>query len=213
MDTKSFPDKAGEFLQANSRHVLQRFLLEPVRGTWHPNGFAVFHFGDIAGLGRLRLHIWEKGKRVELKGQPSIHSHPWGVCSLVVGGCYQDTLYEARPSSVAGPNRLRGYRIRYGGVDEGDELRLGPEWYEVSVSAERTVQDGTLHYVPAGILHATRIPLNEFAATVLITSENVDLSKLLLLGDANFDGVRYVRPDVSADDLDQMRVHLERTNA
>src|ERR1017187_10377478 len=95
MFSGSFSTEAEVVLRANAQRVLARFLSEPRQGRWHPNGFAVFHIGDAKGLGEMRLHVWPRGKRVGLVGQPAIHSHPWDLCSLVVAGCYRDTLYRA----------------------------------------------------------------------------------------------------------------------
>jgi hypothetical protein len=210
MISKSFFSEAEIALRASAHDTLRRFLSEPQEGTWHPNGFAVFHFGDITDLGRMRLHVWPRGTRIALDGQPAVHSHPWDLCSLVVAGCYLDTLYHASEFDVEGPNRLRGYGLQFGGRGEGDQLGLGAVWYEVTVAAERTVTEGTVHNIAAGALHEAKIPLHMFTATLLITSEVVDLNKLLLIGDDKFDGVSYVRPAVSAEDHDQMRMELAK---
>jgi hypothetical protein len=213
MINEKFADKAESLLRKSATQVLRDFLANPQAGKWHPNGFAVFHMAHFAGLGQMRLHVWAPGKRVALEGQPAIHSHPWAVSSLVVGGRYVDTLYKAVAFNEEGPGRLQGYGLEIGPPEKGDELQLNGNWYEVSVLAERAFAIGEVHTIPSGVLHEVKVPLDGFAATLLVTSDDVDRAKLLLLGDGDFDKVRYVRPNVSPDDLEDMRLELAEAMA
>jgi hypothetical protein len=207
----SFFSEAETFLRTSAQSILEQFLARPREGQWHPNGFAVFHLGDVKGLGQMRFHVWPRGIRVALDGQPAIHSHPWELCSLVIAGCYRDTLYRAREFEVGGPGRLQKFDMRFGSGDEGDQVCPVAVWYEVEVAEERTVSEGSFHQMRAGVLHASQIPLDAFAATLLITGKVIDLSKLLLVGDGTFGKRSYVRPAVSAEELDQ--IHAELINA
>ena len=81
-------------------------------------------------------------------------------------------------------------------------------WYEVAVSDERTIMEGNSHQVAAGVLHESPIPLDSFVATLLITSEVVDMSKLLLIGDGKFGQRLYARPTVSVEQLEYMKTDL-----
>jgi hypothetical protein len=195
-------------LRNSAEKVLDQFLSEALEGKWHPNGFAVFHFGEVEGLGEMRFHVWPRGVRVALDGQPAIHSHPWEFCSLVIAGCYRDTLYRAREFDSEGIGRLQGYRIKFGAGYEGDQLCPVAVWYEVTVDEERTIMEGSLHHMSAGVLHASEIPLDTFVATLLITSKIMDPGKLLLVGERNFSEQRYVRPKVSVEQLDYMKEDL-----
>jgi len=208
MFSGSFSSSAEIVLRTSAQGVLDRFLSEPGEGRWHPNGFAVFDLGDVEGLGQMRFHVWPSGIRVALEGQPAIHSHPWDMCSLVIAGCYRDTLYRARQFNVDEPGRLQGYSVQFGSGDQGDQLCLDSMWYDVTAEQERTVTKGSLHQIPAGVLHAAQIPLHTCVATLLITSKFINLSKLLLLGDGNFDKKSYVRPAVSVEELDHLRADL-----
>lgn len=205
---ESFFTKSEIILRTRARSALLRFLSDPGEGKWHPNGFAVFHLGDLEGLGRLRLHLWPRGLRIALEGQPAIHSHPWDLCSLVIAGCYRDTLYRVREFDVDGPGRLRGFDVRFGRSGEGDTVYPLERWYEVAVSDERTIMEGNSHQVAAGVLHESPIPLDSFVATLLITSEVVDMSKLLLIGDGKFGQRLYARPTVSVEQLEYMKTDL-----
>jgi hypothetical protein len=205
---KSFDIEAEDFLRSVASGITAQFLSGRFEGSWHPNGFAVFHAGEAEGLGRLRLHVWARGQRVTLDGQPAIHSHPWDLCSLVLAGCYEDTIYRAEEFSAAVPGLLQGYRIRFGAAREGDTAYPLPIWYRLTASEQRSVTTGHCHRLAAGVLHATHVPHSSFAATLVLTSRAVDLEKLLLIGDVAFGAKTYVRPAVSAGDLASMQLDL-----
>lgn len=208
MSTRSFSSQAEIALGNSAQSVVDQFLSEQREGKWHPNGFAVFHFGEIKGLGEMRFHVWPRGIRVALNGQPAIHSHPWEFCSLVIAGCYRDTIYRVREFNSDGAGRLQGFHIKFGGGYEGDKLCPVAVWYEATADEERTIAEGSFHQVPAGVLHASQIPLNTFVATLLITSKVIDPGKLLLVGDGNFGEKSYVRPTVSVEGLEQIKADL-----
>jgi hypothetical protein len=205
---ESFYAEAENMLRTRARGVLHQFLLDSHEGRWHPNGFAVFNLGELEGLGRLRLHVWPRGLRIALEGQPAIHSHPWDLCSLVIAGCYTDTLYRAQEFDSDGPGRLRGFHLRFGSGREGDELCPVPLWYELTVTDKRAIMIGQLHQMAAGVLHESPIPHDAFVATLLIASQVVDLGKLLLVGDGNFGKRLYTRPPVSVKQLRDMKTAL-----
>lgn len=204
----AFSINAETFLRSSVQSVVTTFLSEPQDGSWHPNGFAVFHFGEVPSLGRLRLHVWPRRLRVALKGQPAIHSHPWELCSLVIAGSYRDALYKAREFDKGGSCRLQGFNLQSGIAGEGDLAAPVPMWYEVTVVKERTVVEGSFHYLPAGVLHTAEIPDDQFAATLLITGETIDPKKLLLIGSPEFPATRYARPRVSVEELGHIRSNL-----
>lgn len=211
MSEQSFARDAEKLLRRRAVDILRDFPHEARARHWHPNGFAVFHLGEIAGLGRLRFHVWPRGLRVPLEGQPAIHSHPWALFSLVIVGCYKDIIYRVRRFDVDAPGRLRGFDIRFGPVDEGDYVYPIAAWYDVTISEERTVPEGHIHQVPAGVLHETPIDLDTCVATLLVTSVTTDPGKLLLIGDSAFGERTYKRPQISdaqlayiVEDLKQM---------
>jgi hypothetical protein len=205
---KSFDIEAEAFLRSVAGGLIAQFLSGRFEGSWHPNGFAVFHAGEVEGLGRMRLHVWARDQRVTLDGQPAIHSHPWDLCSLVLAGCYEDTIYRAEEFSAPGPGLLQGYQIRFGAASEGDATNPLPIWYRLTASEQRGVATGQCHRLAAGVLHATHVPHSSFAATLVLTSRAVDLEKLLLIGDVAFGAQTYVRPAVSTGDLACMQLDL-----
>jgi hypothetical protein len=205
---RSFDIEAEDVLRARAPEIAARFLSNQLEGSWHPNGFAVFHAGEVEGLGRMRLHIWARDQRVALDGQPAIHSHPWSLCSLVIAGCYEDVIYQAEEFNAAAPDRLQGYRIRFGAVGQGDETHPVPIWYRLTAIEHRTVVAGQLHRLASGVLHATHVPYSGFAATLVVTSQVIEPDKLLLIGDQAFGARVYVRPAVAANDVARMQHDL-----
>jgi hypothetical protein len=169
---------------------------------------AIFHLATVEGLGEMRLHVWPRGMRVSLSGQPAIHSHPWELCSLVIAGCYRDIIFRVKEFDTDRAGRLQGFAVKFGSKDEGDRVCPVAAWYDVTVDEERTIMEGGFHQMSAGVLHATQIPLDTFVATLLITNKVQDLSKLLLLGDGCFGEKSYVRPIVSVEELDHMGADL-----
>lgn len=204
----TFAHNAERYLRSRSTAILRDFVSGVVPGKWHPNGFAVFHLGEVPELGRLRLHVWPYQLRVPLVGQPAIHSHPWELCSLVVAGAYTDTVFRARRAEGRGPGRVRGFTIRFGDEETGDEVLPLDMWYDVEASEHRRVTRGQCHFVVPGLLHETIIGADEFAATLLVTSKAVSPEKLLLLGDGDFPQQWYRRPEVSSEHLARIKTEL-----
>lgn len=207
----SFFSEAEAILRDSAQSVLHKFLSVHQDGKWHPNGFAVFHLEDPEGLGRLRFHVWPRGLRISLEGQPAIHSHPWDLCSLVIAGCYTDTLYQVRECDRESQGRLRGFVVRRGGEHEGDLVCPTLSWYEVIGKEHRAIPEGSIHRVPLGVLHESHIPLNKCVATLLIASKTTDFSKVLLVGNSSFGERRYLRPQVSTEELNRIRLDLAAT--
>ena len=198
---RSFAERAEQYLRKNVDAVIEQFSRGAWEGTWHPNGFAVFHVANVEELGHVRLHVWARGIRVKLDAQPEVHSHPWDLCSLVISGTYMDTLYRAEQRDQAGPGLFRGYDVKLGTAGEGDELVAREGWYATDVVDQRVVKCGEVHVIPAGALHATTVDVTGFAATLLMTSDQVDRSRLVLIGGGEFDTNPYIRPVVTENEL------------
>ncbi len=201
MKTDQFYKYSEEFLKNCRNEVLQSFMSNPPAGKWHPNGFAVFYIRDIENIGKLRLHVWPKGIRIALDGQPKIHSHPWDLCSLVIAGVYQDTIYESVRYEEFSPERQQEFRLKFGSPMEGDQLKLVDAWHTIIESRRRKISQGNCHCLSAGVLHSTNIPIDEFVITIMLSGLNANFEKLMLIGDRHFGERSYVRPEVAMEHI------------
>lgn len=209
MKSSKFYTDAEVFLSKNVSLVVDDFLNGRLRGRWHPMGFAVFHLGNVSKLGKLRFHMWPKALRVQLDGQPKLHSHSWDMCSLVVAGVYQDGIYSVCDSSAGERDAQQGFEADYK-TDEESEIFPVARWYKVVRTEHRTIRKGQFHHLDAGRIHATHINHNSFATTFAMTSEKIDENKMLLIGDGAVGQLKYDRPAVTQSQLQKMRRNLER---
>jgi hypothetical protein len=208
--TADFEREAERFLRRHAMTLLRDWLEAPAAGTWHPNGFAVFHLGEVDHLGRLRLHAWPSGQRIALEGQPAVHSHPWDLCSLVLTGRYQDVIYEAREvfpnEGKASEDHLQRFELELGEPGAGDRVYPVDRWFAPVSVDTRGVTAGDVHQLPAGRLHRAIIPPDEFVATLVLTSQ--PRGEVQLLGNGSFGDRTYVRPPVSREGVASIKAHL-----
>jgi hypothetical protein len=136
--------------------------------NWHPNGFAIWVVQEVAGLGKLRLHIWPAEDRVVRPWGPRIHRHGWYLASTVLAGTYRDVLYEdADSASSAAWSPMTPYRIDIRTAGQRDIVAEDGEIF-VRVGEWRSVSAPGFHHVPVGVFHETLIPDGQYAATLII---------------------------------------------
>lgn len=140
----------------------------PVR--WNPGSFMVFPLGMHDHLGSLRLHVWTAGLRETSHG-PNIHEHGWHLSSLVLAGPYTDNLYQLeqvqKPPGEEGLLRLYMTERGQGGHDAltTDGALVGPR-----IIAERSIPQGQIHHIEAGVYHFTTVPLDRLVVTLVVDS-------------------------------------------
>lgn len=160
MTNTTFYREAETFIQTNVKRITDEFLSGRFPGNWHPLGFAVFDLGEVKGLGKLRFHMWPRGLRVALKGQPVIHSHPRDMCSYVIAGTFIDTLYHAKKTDKESSSQLQGFKLLQIS-DEESEIYPVSTWYEVISDEDRTINSGDFHHIPAGYFTGLRCLLKD----------------------------------------------------
>jgi hypothetical protein len=148
---------------------------------WHPNSFLVFDLPFTSSWGQLRMHIWPAGARVVRGWGPTVHRHGWHLASRVLAGNYSDLLYEDSASAPAGS----GWRLTHAftvDVDpiEPDMIKPAGSIFYLRERERRQVEAESFHYIPAGVFHDTVVPLDTFAATLVMRSRSTAISSLAL---------------------------------
>lgn len=205
---ESFCDAAKAALDLEADRLLDGTIarLSENPGTWHPNGFAVFHVDAQHELGDLRLHIWPNSGRTTRPDAPPIHTHVWHLCSRILAGTYAETLFEDSRPEWEGASEYTSAEIDYllnrNSFYTSGKAHLRPSWTTV-------VSPGQFHTVPAGVAHETNISEDLFVATLLLTSRPI-LEHATVFGTKPIPASTYTRPVVSKDQQLKLLQHLER---
>lgn len=192
---EAWRELAGRLLLDSKQGAIKRVLSGSVAAKWHPTGFVVFHLGTVEGGWRLRLHVWPAGKRQLLAGHPHIHNHTWTLASYVLYGTYVDTVYEI--------NADGDHHISHSAETNKEDLTsIWPiDTVNLKVLERRTVRNSGLHYIPAGQLHETSIPLSKSLATLVLMGPTENHTELLLIGEDAFKIDGYVRPNPTPEEI------------
>lgn len=173
---RSFAQQAPAILRARREAVVAQALADELgEAYWHPYGFAVFHIGEVAGVGDLRFHVWPVGVRKGLKGHATIHCHDWDLVSLVVAGTYRDVLFQARISRQGIPL----WRVATSGRTVDSFERADDRALAIASEVRRTCTAGDIHVVAAGTFHRSAIRASDFCATLLLTSRGSPSERMI----------------------------------
>jgi len=130
----------------------------------HPLGFLVRVLETLPTGERIRLHVWHASLRGNQGSELSIHSHPFELSSYIVFGRLRNITYDV-VHSASGENRL--FSVSYD--DQHSVLTPTHERVSWRALSETKLADGGQYHVPAGQFHATYVPPEAMAATIVIT--------------------------------------------
>lgn len=150
--------------RAPVRALLAEAEAHPPAAAWHPTGFVVVELlRDPHGA--LRLHLWPTGQREH--GQPCwpIHDHVWHLQSHVLCGAVESHGYAVH-DDPEGTSVL--YAVEYGAA-RSSCMRRSARRVTVRAEAPRRVEAGRSYAVDAGAFHASRVPAEALAATLVVT--------------------------------------------
>lgn len=200
-----FCARGAEVLPALVPHVVARARSgEMPIGRWHPYGFAVYKVDQIARLGTVRLHIWSDHGRIAKPRHPPVHEHEWHLAGLVIAGTYVDELHDVAPTRGRGDAEVYEIETTPAGID-----RFRPTGQTVGVRG-RGVQPyhvGEIHFIEAGLFHASPIPQTSFAATLALTSPPAQ-TRRSIVGRLPAAETEYVRPTVTQVDHERLIAEL-----
>lgn len=134
--------------------------------VWHPYGFVACRLGRVDG-GTLRLHLWPAGERTRQEPDWPIHNHIFRLDSTILAGELTNHDYQV---SASGRDPL--YRVRY---HEGQSILTRSEDQVDAVLVRSEVQEPEKTYLIEPLdYHASEVPTEVFAATIVLTSKHVD---------------------------------------
>jgi hypothetical protein len=196
-DFKVFTTSALSYLLSQRNEIVYGVMENAARHQpyWHPYGFAVFSLRSVDELGQLRLHVWPRGFRVELEGHPPIHCHDWDLASLVIGGCYEETIYDVVASSRPGAYYVMEV-CRVG--PQTDAFQASGQTLSIIEAKRYRYPVGESHCIPAGQFHETDIPRGAFAVTLVVTGNS--RGPRAILSPVSSLVHRYRRPPLSEED-------------
>lgn len=146
------------------RALLAELEAQPPAAAWHPTGFVVLEpYRDDHGS--LRLHAWPTGEREHGRPCWPIHDHVWHLRSHVLCGVVESHDYEVR-DDPKGSSVL--YAVEYG-AGRSSYLRRSERTVSVRSGTPCRVEAGESYTVEAGAFHASRVPAQTMAATLVIT--------------------------------------------
>jgi len=133
--------------------------------TWHPYGFLIAKPWANEALA-LRLHIWPVGPRTRQIPDWPVHSHPWDLHSYILKGSAINEIYKIQLVEGQSPRRL--YSVGYDGSEsvlQATEMGVACE-----LASRQKYIPGDSYRVYADQYHATHVPEEDFAATIVLTS-------------------------------------------
>jgi hypothetical protein len=129
----------------------------------HPLGFLYFPLlrdGDCV----LRLHIWPEDRPTPPLTTSQYHTHTWDLTSLVLAGEVTNDLLTVVP--VAKNPQYRVFSIN--GVGQDDAIVATDLLIDTDIFSSETYRAGDRYTIPTGVYHATTLPADAFAATLVV---------------------------------------------
>jgi hypothetical protein len=140
-------------------------------GRWHPSGFLIYQLGIIPDLGMLRLHAWPAFVRKSLDKGDTIHDHAWHIASVVLKGCYSDTIFQIdhEPDDTERPNLLTLFDTNY--IKTGSQILQPKEGNVVATPIQkRSIPEGSVHTIKPGVFHQPTIDRASSTVTLVLAS-------------------------------------------
>jgi hypothetical protein len=130
----------------------------------HPLGFFWLSLTDRAATRALRLHLWPENPVIQ---NPDflVHDHAFSFSSFVLHGEIRNDEYEVTENNE-GKKQL--FKVEY---DQANSL-LRPSGVRVNCRLAHSAicKTGTFYSLSAQAYHATTVPENKFAATLVLTT-------------------------------------------
>ena len=155
----------------------------------HPLGFFVRVLETLPTGERIRLHVWHASVCGNQGSELSIHSHPFELSSYIVFGQLRNITYDV-VHSASGGNRL--FSVGYD--DQHSVLTPTHERVSWQARSEAKLAAGAQYHVPAGQFHATSVPPEAVAATIVITGPE-GAAQARVVGPDVGSPIRYRRSD------------------
>jgi hypothetical protein len=130
---------------------------------WHPLGFFRLDIGsDDAGL-RYGIDVWPTGFRSTQQPAWLTHRHVWDLESLVLAGALTNFEQDRILRSPKASNVVYDAIVQPG----KSILRRTQQELELREVSEEEIRSGRFYRVDIGRFHATDVPLNSYAATLV----------------------------------------------
>jgi hypothetical protein len=148
---------------------------------WHPLGFVSCLISSRKGDYDIRVHYWPSGERRTKNPNWPIHTHSYGLSSLVLAGRIRDIQYRIQDGSDHS-----AYKVNY--FEGGSEIVKTEKTIALSECINRVQTVGSQYRVERGVFHQSQVEFNERAVTLVALSEMSSDAPLVLGTDAE---IRY----------------------
>lgn len=164
---------------------------------WHPLGMLRLRLAKLDDY-LLKVHIWPQGVRGPTSPVGIIHAHIWPLKSYILYGSVTNTIYHVSDATrEKATNRL--YRTKPTGTGLEQVLAATDDYIICNTTSIERQTEGTFYDVPLDQYHATTVALEDYAATVFLTSK-VERPNASIVGPKSGDEV-YNDPRQPCDDL------------
>ena len=142
---------------------LERLAVK-ITPLWHPLGF-VSCVIDESPLYTTRVHYWPPGERRVKNPDWPIHTHSYGLKSLVLSGSVRDLQYRVEPG-----NQWSIYSVNY--YEGGSEIIRTPRGVNVALAINEIRAAGEQYEVQRGVFHQTQVSNDQAAVTIVLLSDH-----------------------------------------
>src|ERR1035438_8940815 len=175
----------AEFLSAQK--------IAPLAFNQHPLGFVHVALGrenDYA----FRLHVWPDLARYEQQPYWPLHNHKFDLISRVLAGSLTNREYKVEQTCERTPYQLYDVAYRIGSsIMSRSEVRVN-----VEACGLEHLTAPSVYSIRAGTFHDTRVPLNVFTATLVVTRNSLQDGDVKTVGDAGGQlQYEYIRSEIT----------------
>ncbi|WP_457934051.1 hypothetical protein LOS73_17690 [Pseudoalteromonas sp. SCSIO 43210] len=165
--------------------------ISDINATWHPLGFAIVKLLETESL-KYRLHIWPAGERKPKYPNWPIHNHIFDLESLVVAGNIGSKNYLVLNSEYGKRSSNLKYIVKY--HDTGSEIISTKTYIDVIQDTEQWFNTGEIYKIIRGAFHQSCVHENEFAASLVRTSNERVGTSPTVVGFSGFERVYNCQP-------------------
>jgi hypothetical protein len=151
-----------------------------LEGSWHPLGFAIVKLFET-GSYKYRLHFWPKNERKPKEPDWQIHNHIFDLESLVICGKIGSKEFIVQEDTECNTSHLE-YEVIY--HKQGSSIVTTDRLLKVSLDNEKWTSVGASYQVECGVFHQTYVKMDEFAASLVRTSNEKIQSSPIVVGDS-----------------------------
>ena len=148
-------------------------LTSTCQPLWHPLGFVSCVIRSEKNSFITRIHYWPKFERRTKNPDWPIHTHVYDLSSQILDGRVRDIQYRLKDGAD-----YAIYSVCYSG--ENSALNFTNEHTSIEKVIDAVHEAGEEYTVAIGSFHQTRVPFDESAVSLVVLSNFVNFTPLVL---------------------------------